>query len=114
MIVDISHVSHHTMKDVLATTTAPVMFSHSSARALADTHRNVPDDVLPLVKENGGVIMVVFYTFVGNNEILLTLNLSDFVKRNAVSRDEDGNYVICVTADDVVDHMMYIGEKIGY
>jgi membrane dipeptidase len=52
------------MKDVLETTTAPVMFSHSSARALADTHRNVPDDVLPLVKENGGVIMIVFYTFV--------------------------------------------------
>ena len=48
----------------LTHTTAPVMFSHSSARALADTHRNVPDDVLPMVKDNGGVIMIVFYTFV--------------------------------------------------
>jgi membrane dipeptidase len=74
MIVDISHVSHHTMKDVLETTTAPVMFSHSSARALADTHRNVPDDVLPLVKENGGVIMIVFYTFVRKY-----LNFTDFI-----------------------------------
>lgn len=62
MLVDISHVSDDTMRDVMRISKAPVIYSHSSARALADHPRNVPDDVLPLVKENGGVIMVNFYS----------------------------------------------------
>ena len=60
MIVDLSHVSEATMKDALETTKAPVMFSHSGVRAINDYARNVPDSVLPAVKANGGVIMVVF------------------------------------------------------
>jgi membrane dipeptidase len=60
MIVDLSHVSEATMKDALETTTAPVMFSHSGVRAVNDYARNVPDSVLPLVKANGGIVMVVF------------------------------------------------------
>ncbi|ALJ16120.1 dipeptidase [Sphingopyxis macrogoltabida] len=61
MIVDLSHVSEATMKDALETAKAPVMFSHSGVRAVNDHPRNVPDSVLPAVKANGGVIMVVFY-----------------------------------------------------
>eukprot|EP01104_Vermistella_antarctica_P014159 TRINITY_DN4410_c0_g1_i1.p1 TRINITY_DN4410_c0_g1~~TRINITY_DN4410_c0_g1_i1.p1 ORF type:complete len:491 (+),score=100.13 TRINITY_DN4410_c0_g1_i1:158-1630(+) len=61
MIVDISHVSDDTMRDALDETTAPVMFSHSSARALCNHTRNVPDDVLVLLKKNDGVCMVNFY-----------------------------------------------------
>ncbi len=60
MLVDISHVSEATMNDVLDATRAPVIFSHSSAFALADTPRNVPDAVLRRVTENGGVVMVTF------------------------------------------------------
>ena len=61
MLVDLSHVSDETMKDAIRVTTAPVIYSHSSARSIANHPRNVPDDVLKLVKQNGGVMMINFY-----------------------------------------------------
>ncbi len=61
MVVDLSHVSPDCMRAALKVARAPVMFSHSSARAIADHPRNVPDDVLLLTKTNGGVVMVNFF-----------------------------------------------------
>ncbi len=61
MIVDLSHVAATTMRDALAVSTAPVVFTHSGVMAVTPHPRNVPDDVLPLVKANGGLVMVVFY-----------------------------------------------------
>jgi membrane dipeptidase len=62
MLVDISHVSDKTFYDVIATSKAPVIASHSSARALANHKRNMDDDMLRALAKNGGVVMVNFYT----------------------------------------------------
>lgn len=60
MLVDLSHVAPSTMRDALDASTAPVVFSHSSARAVCDHPRNIPDDVLERLPANGGVAMVTF------------------------------------------------------
>jgi membrane dipeptidase len=63
MLVDVSHVSDETMSDALDVSKAPVIASHSSARALSNVPRNIPDDLLKRIAKNGGVVCVNFYTF---------------------------------------------------
>ncbi|XP_017882674.1 dipeptidase 1-like isoform X2 [Ceratina calcarata] len=90
MLVDLSHVSHNVMRRVLSITKAPVIFSHSSVFSICKIYRNVPDDVLNMVKNNNGVVMVNFY--------------SSFVNCNSGRN---------ATMQDVIDHINYIRKLIG-
>ena len=60
MLVDLSHVSPATMEDAIRVSTAPVIFSHSSAKALVDHARDVPDNILAQLPKNGGLVMITF------------------------------------------------------
>jgi membrane dipeptidase len=84
MMVDISHVSPDAMKAALRVTKAPVIFSHSSARGVADHPRNVPDDVLKLTAENGGVVMVNFFS-----AFIVPESASRDIERMAFQREKE-------------------------
>ena len=127
MIVDLSHVSPQTMHDSLRVSTAPIMFSHSSARSIADHPRNVPDDVLIKTAKNGGVVMVNFYSgFIEPTAARRMRNMfeerrklqkkyGDDVKgyRRAVARWRVKNPIPRGNVHDVVDHIDHIVRVAG-
>ena len=98
MLVDLSHVSTETMNDVLDVAEAPVIFSHSGAQGLTDHRRNVPDQVLQRLPENGGVVMVVFYPW----------HVSEALRTYDGPGDPPW-----ATLSDVADHIEYVRDVAG-
>ncbi|MGH9898829.1 MAG: membrane dipeptidase, partial [Pyrinomonadaceae bacterium] len=131
MLVDISHVSDQTMNDVLDTVTAPVIASHSSARALCNHPRDIPDDLLKRIGKNGGVVMVNFYpTFIDQKVYdaakeretrlkpqtdALTENYKNDPKRLAdeLTKLNNANPLPTTSISKVIDHIDYIAKLIG-
>jgi membrane dipeptidase len=105
MLVDLSHTAPATMNDVLDIAEAPVIFSHSSTRALVDHPRNVPDDVLRRLPANGGVVMVTFVPSFINAEVKA---FSELPEEQRQGRQEPR-----ATLSDVADHIEHVRDVAG-
>jgi membrane dipeptidase len=126
MLVDLSHVAPETMAAALGVSEAPVIFSHSSARALCDVPRNVPDHILAKLPKNGGVVMVAFVTgFVSQEAANVTLPaFTEYNKRVRDIQDEAERQKIFeeifrplkvpkATLAQVADHIEHVRDVAG-
>jgi membrane dipeptidase len=125
MLVDLSHVAASTMRDALAVTSAPIVFTHSSCRAVNDHPRNVPDDVLEKLPDNGGVCMITFVPrFVspalaewdqGLQAAMETAGLDhrDLEARGRFVDSWDGPKQPDATLDEVIAHVEHAREVAG-
>lgn len=130
VLVDLSHVSTKVMHDVLDITTAPVIFSHSSARSLVNVERNVPDEVLIRVAQNGGIVMVSFVPYfssqahadwVKKEEALSNQVGQDFEAKRITEADGDRLWTEWHTANPepdvgvsaVADHIEHVRKVAG-
>jgi membrane dipeptidase len=126
MLVDLSHVSIETMDDALRVSEAPVIFSHSSARALTDVPRNVPDAILKRMPGNGGVVMVTFVPAFVSKEVYdayvarekrikeRTASLPNEAERKRVQKQmEAAEPLPKATLAQVADHIEHVGKVAG-
>ncbi len=127
MLVDLSHVSPAVMSQAIATTEAPVIFSHSAARAITDVPRNVPDSILAKLPRNGGVVMMTFVPgfvsqAVANYSTMITAVRDSISKRypndgdaqfKAVAAWRETNPTPIATIADVADHLDHIKRIAG-
>jgi membrane dipeptidase len=131
MFVDISHVSDETMSDVLDVTKAPVIASHSSARVFSNHKRNIPDELLKRIAQNGGVVMVNFYPVFLDEKVrtadierdaklksqrdALRAQFKDDAKRleEELKRLNDANPIPNTTLSMLVDHIDHIVKIAG-
>lgn len=127
MLVDISHVSPATMEDVLRVSRSPVLFSHSSSKAIADHPRNVPDEILRQLPANGGVVMVNFFSGFVVPESARTMADMFHVRRSLkkefandaeqftrkMAEWENAHPIARGSAQDVMDHIDHIVKVAG-